>query len=500
VQGFLVLALLHPPLIWAHGRGRDAVVCHTPGENRRLDGLSREFCFGYNTAVIAGALLYMEEDPGLAPLNSFEQGAIVSCALAGATLGALMLSLLDRFGHRPTLLLTAWGFVVGPAITAAAPHLALLIVGRVVAGISVGLTSGIVNLYINEIAPAHVRGELSGLAPFVGTLGCLVSFVASLVLGSYWRVQLGIAVAPALLMLLLQHNLHESPRWVASHMMQTSPNAAVSSLQRFFPDAPRAVLDEEMNRLVQASAASDAACSLSLITRHTSAFLRGVMLNVLQQVSGINVVIYFGPTILASAGFTTSAAMWAMIGVSVTQLAATMLLVKLVDVVGRRPLALWGLWMMCAGLGVLMLAFSVQGSAVHPRGLTTSLLAVSGMFLFRASFSLSLGPLPYVMTSELFPQEVRAAGVSVSWAANWWSNLLVAQSFPVLHAWLSTRLGAHGSMVMIFGGFVAFCLLGFVLVWWALPETKGISLEKAGAEQDIAPVAGFLLPPVDKRD
>ena len=120
------------------------------------------FCFGYNTAVIAGALLYMEEDPGLAPLNSFEQGVIVSCALAGATLGALMLSLLDRFGHRPTLLLTAWGFVVGPAITAAAPHLVLLIVGRVVAGISVGLTSGIVNLYRNEIAPAHVRGELSG--------------------------------------------------------------------------------------------------------------------------------------------------------------------------------------------------------------------------------------------------------------------------------------------------------------------------------------------------
>ena len=152
------------------------------------------------------------------------------------------------------------------------------------------------------------------------------------------------------------------------------------------------------------------------------------------------------------------------------------------EVVGRRPLALWGLWMMCAGLGVLMLAFSVQGSAVHPRGLTTSLLAVSGMFLFRASFALSLGPLPHVMTSELFPQEVRAAGVSVSWAANWWSNLLVAQSFPVLHAWLSTRLGAHGSMVMIFGGFVAFCLLGFVLVWWTLPETKGISLEKAGAQ------------------
>ena len=119
-------------------------------------------CFGYNVAVIAGALLYMEKDPGLGPLNSFEQGVIVSCALAGATLGALMLSLLDRFGHRPTLLLTAWGFVVGPAITAAAPHLTLLIVGRVVAGISICLTSGIVNLYIAEIAPAHVRGELSG--------------------------------------------------------------------------------------------------------------------------------------------------------------------------------------------------------------------------------------------------------------------------------------------------------------------------------------------------
>ena len=202
---------------------------------------------------------------------------------------------------------------------------------------------------------------------------------------------------------------------------------------------------------------------------------------------------YFGPTILASAGFTTFAAMWVMIGVSVTQVAATMRLCRWAETSGAL-----GLWMMCAGLGVLMLAFSVQGSAVHPRGLTTSLLAVSGMFLFRASFALSLGPLPHVMTSGLFPQEVRAAGVSVSWAANWWSNLLVAQSIPVLHAWLSTRLGAHGSMVMIFGGFVAFCFLGFVLVWWTLPEAKGISLEKAGAEQDTAPVAGSLLPPVDK--
>ena len=143
-------------------------------------------------------------------------------------------------------------------------------------------------------------------------------------------------------------------------MVQTSPDAALSSLQRFFPDAPRAVLDEEMNRLVQASAASDAACSLSLITKHTSAFLPGVMLNVLEQVTGINVVIYFGTHHTGIRGLhNVCCRVGHMIGVSVTQVAATMLLVKLVDVVGRGPLALWGLLLMCAGLGVLMLAFTV---------------------------------------------------------------------------------------------------------------------------------------------
>ena len=219
-------------------------------------------------------------------------------------------------------------------------------------------------------------------------------------------------------MLLLAKNIWESPRWLVSkNTTNNLPEEALCALQGLYPEIPRQELEDELAQIAEATPPISAQGVKSLVARHSAATVRGVLVNVLQQMSGINVVIYFGPTILASAGFTTTGAMVATIAVSITQLLATLLLVQLVDVVGRRPLALLGLLLMSGGLGVLMFAFGVQGSALDPRGLTTSILCVMGMFLYRAAFSLSIGPLPYIMTSELFPNEVRASGVALSLTA-----------------------------------------------------------------------------------
>lgn len=443
------------------------------------------FCLGYNTGIIAGALIFIEGDPMFEPVSSLDSGMIVSCVLAGATLGAAGGSVADYIGRRSTQLAVASIFVLAPLGMAFAPNTWLLVVARSLSGVGVGVSSVLVNLYISEIAPAESRGRLGGWAPLMGTAGILVSYIVSAICsvlpGGAWRLQVGFATLPALTLLLLQRSIPETPRWL---VVQERHEQALTSLRQLFPRASEEVVQAELQRIVadlSQSQVNEKVGICALCSHYTVPCILGVSINVLQQVSGINVVIYFGPKILDEAGFDTTESMIATAAVSAMQIVATLLLMRHIDRIGRRPLALLGIILMMFGLGLLIASFFGKAVSLGATGLAswTSWVAVSGMLVFRSAFSLSLGPLPYIMTSEFFPQKARAAGVALSWMSNWGSNFCVSLTFPIIVEAFGHLIGKQAGIAVIFSIYVVFCIVAYVFVLKLLPETMGLRLEAA---------------------
>ncbi|CAE7409194.1 csbC [Symbiodinium pilosum] len=370
------------------------------------------FCLGYNTGIVAGAQRGIHEDTSFDHGGGLASGVLVSSALLAAAVGAFGGQVANLVGRRRTLLAVAGLFALAPIAMAAAPSFCWLLVARSLCGLSIGVSSVLTNLYITEVSPAVCRGRLGGWAPFIGTSGILASYIVSAALQPFpsqaWRWQFGLAVLPALAQLLLSQHLPETPRWL---LAQSQREDARRCLQLLFPKAAPSCLDEELSRLeADLSHVADvpAVTSLGLCqAEHRASTIVGVAINVLQQVSGINVFIYFAPQILEDAGFGRYS-MISTVLVSLIQLTATAVLIRYIDRIGRRPLALVGLIGMMAGL-LLLIAGSVERGAGMAVAFT-AWFSLSGMLLFRAAFSLSLGPLPYVMTSEFFKQEARAAG------------------------------------------------------------------------------------------
>mmetsp|Transcript_19141 Transcript_19141/g.39891 ORF Transcript_19141/g.39891 Transcript_19141/m.39891 type:complete len:486 (+) Transcript_19141:98-1555(+) len=429
------------------------------------------FCLGYNTGIVAGAQEGIMEDLHLQNLAVAE---LVSAALLGATVGALCGQSANTLGRRRALLTTAALFVVSPLLSALSPNYAVLLFGRTLTGIPIGVSSVLTNLYITEVSPAVCRGRLGGWAPFIGTGGILVSYLVSAALQPFsheaWRWQIGLAAVPAAAQLLLSANLPETPRWLLS---QSRKEEAKDSLRQLFRKVGRECIEDEVYKLEADLCRSNVPsvriwglCS----GEHRAATLVGVGINVLQQVSGINVFIYFAQGILDDAGFGSYAMISAAI-VSCIQLLATAALIRYIDKMGRRPLAAIGIIGMLVGLMLIVLGSLLRGFGVSVG--VTAWFALSSMLIYRAAFSLSLGPLPYVMTSEFFAQEARAAGVAFCWAMNWLSNFGVSLSFKVLVKALPGPFG----QALIFGMYMFFCIIALVFVYMLLPETNGVSLE-----------------------
>ncbi|CAE8725964.1 unnamed protein product, partial [Polarella glacialis] len=363
------------------------------------------FCLGYNTGIVAGAQAGLQQDPAFGVLNtSLADGELVSCALLGAAVGAVCGQFANLVGRRRMLLAVAVVFLISPIAMALSPDFVSLLAARTMSGMSIGVSSVLVNLYITEVSPAACRGRLGGWAPFIGTTGILVSYVVSSLLGPLtygaWRWQFGLASVPALCILILQGSIPETPRWLLS---QSRRGEAKESMARLFPKASEESLEAELQRIeaeLSHSMQLNSVSTIGLFKTHRMPTFIGMSINILQQVSGINVFIYFAPEILAEAGFGNKSMVMTTL-ISLLQLTATAVLIRYIDKVGRRPLALGGLLGMLAGLAFLVVADLLRGSGAN-RSLT-AVGSLLGMLIFRASFSLSLGPLPYIMTSEFFP-------------------------------------------------------------------------------------------------
>jgi SP family galactose:H+ symporter-like MFS transporter len=440
-----------------------------PAGNSRFVTVAAALCalggllFGYDTGVISGAILFVKEDFSLAPLA---EEAVVSAVLLGALLGAAAGGRLsDRFGRRPVIILAAAVFTLGAIGTALAPVLGWLVAGRIVVGLAIGLASFSSPLYISEVSPPAIRGRLVSLNQLAITLGIVVSYLVGFALAASrgWRWMFALAAIPSAALAAGMIIMPESPRWLAS---RGRTEAATAVLRRI--RGTREVRGElaEIKKSLGRQGGEWRELFAPLVK---PALLIGIALAVFQQVTGINTIIYYAPTIFQSAGFrSASAAILATVGVGVVNVAFTVLALLLLDRVGRKPLLLIGLAGMIASLGILGLAFALPGFLA-----SQGWFAVACLMLYVASFAVGLGPVFWLLISEIFPLKIRGLAMGAASVVNWGANLVIALTFLSL----SLVLGQSGAFWLY--GFISIGALFFT--WFLVPETRGRTLEEIEA-------------------
>ena len=416
--------------------------------------------FGYDTGVISGAILFIRQDFAL---SDFTVGLVVSAVLIGAVIGAAIGGdVSDHFGRRKVIIAAAVIFALGAVGTATVPDVSLLILGRIAVGIAIGIASEVTPLYISEMSPSRMRGSLVSLNQLAITIGIVVSYLVDFALSAFqaWRYMLGLAAIPAIILGIGMLPLPDTPRWLINH---NEADKARKVLKRI---RGKDDVEGEVKEIQDGLKKQRGGRAELFNPMVKPALIIGVSLAIFQQVTGINTVIYYAPTIFQFAGITSaSSAILATVAVGVVNVIMTIVAIMLLDRVGRRPLLLIGLAGMIFSLGLL-------GAIFFLPSLLSSLgdLAVIGLMLYVASFAIGLGPVFWLLISEIYPLRVRGLAMSIASEANWGSNLIIALTFLTL----VQVLGQSGT-------FWLYALVGvgaWIFAFLLIPETKGKTLEE----------------------
>ena len=414
--------------------------------------------FGYDTGIISGAILFIKRDFSL---SAFQVEMIVSAVLLGALIGSGFSGrLTDLFGRRKVLVFTAITFIIGSLSTALAPSVHWLIIGRIILGVAIGVGSFTAPLYIAEIAPQRIRGMLVSLNQLAITIGIVFSYLVNYYFSvqGRWPWMLGLGVVPAAILLLGTLFLPESPRWM---ILKGWERKARSILQRIRGNED---INQEFEEIQQTVKVEKGTHRLLFAKWVRPILFISLGLSFFQQVTGINTIIYYAPTILLMAGFKQAGgAILATLGIGVINVLFTVIALPLIDRWGRRPLLLLGLSGMFISLAMMGAAFYFPGfAALH-------WVAVGSMVLYIASFAMSLGPIMWLIISEIFPLNIRGVGASLAISTSWGFNMLVALTFLTLIELLGPSY--------TFWLYAFLCILGGFFVYFIVPETKGCSLE-----------------------
>jgi MFS transporter, SP family, major inositol transporter len=426
--------------------------------------------FGYDTGVINGALPYMSESDQL-NLNSFTQGLVTSALLFGAAFGAVVGGrLADYNGRRKTILYLAILFFVSTIGCTISPNAAVMILCRFLLGLAVGGASVTVPTYLAEMSPAESRGKMVTQNELMIVTGQLLAFTFNAIIGNMlgenphvWRYMLPIAAIPAVFLFFGMLRVPESPRWLVS---KGKNNEALTVLQKI-RESKRAKSElQEIESAYEKEAKMEKATFKDLTTPWVRrvVFL-GIGIAVVQQITGVNSIMYYGTEILKDAGFQTEAALIGNIGNGVISVLATFVGIWLLGKVGRRPMLITGLVGTTTALlliGIFSLVF--EGSAALPY----IVLALTITFLAFQQGAIS--PVTWLMLSEIFPLRLRGLGMGVTVFCLWGINFLVGLTFPIL-------LASIGLSTTFFV-FVVFGIGAILFVKKFLPETKGLTLEE----------------------
>jgi sugar porter (SP) family MFS transporter len=426
------------------------------------------FLFGYDTGVISGALLYIKRDFHAGPVA---QEAIVSVLLIGAAAGALLSGwLADRIGRKYTKIISGTVYAVGALGCAFALNTGMLIGFRALLGFAVGTASFVSPMYISEVAPPKARGGLTSFNQLAVTTGIAVAYLVNFAFKDVpgdWRWMLGVAAVPGTALAVGMLSVPRTPRWLVEHGQPDHAQRALDELR----EGTGADTGRELDDLEQTSRESSQSSVRDLLSPRVRGLLVvGLGLALFQQLVGVNTVIYYAPTILQQTGLHASAAITQTLTVGATNVVFTIVAILLLDRVGRRPLLLTGT--VVAGIALLGLAGYFAFPTLQHRA---PWLALAALLLFMAGFAVGLGPVFWLMISEIFPQRLRSKAMSATTIVNWLANFAVSATFL-------TAVGAITRQ----GTFLLYAVLAAVAVAffaWRVPETKGRSLEEI--QQDI---------------
>jgi len=471
-------------------RVRHKPIVYIVGFTAALAGL----LFGLDIGVISGAEQFIQKDFGISDrMIEF----IVSALLWGAVAGTLLSGYLSsRLGRKRTMMLAGAIFVVGSLLCAITPSAELMIGFRFFLGLGVGMASFTAPLYLSEMAPPSIRGAMISMYQLMITIGIVLAFLSNTYLGSYatfdningihwetisdtnhtkqlvvdvgektgghWRMMLGVVAIPALIMFLGVSRLPNSPRWL---LLRQYSERAFEVLKRIRPteaDARREVEQIEESLKVPCR-------GLQLFKENSNfrrAILLGIGLQIVQQFTGINVIMYYAPRILKAAGFaSTEQQLWGTVLIGVINVLATFIAIAFVDRLGRKLLLYTGFVVMGLSMATVGILFNIGVGDNQ----SLAYVAVGALLLFIIGFAMSAGPIMWVICSEIYPLQGRDFGITVSTATNWISNAIVGMTFLSM---LSSF--GDGNTFLLYGALnIAFIVFTFLFV----PETKDVSLE-----------------------
>lgn len=429
--------------------------------------------FGYDTAVISGAIGNLTAYFSLTPLQT---GWAISCALVGCLIGAFFSDRIShRYGRKNSMLLAALFFLACSIGTALPDSFSTFVVFRIIGGIGVGLASMVVPMYIAEIAPPEKRGALVAYNQLAIVIGIVVVYfvnyfialqgTADWNLHTGWRWMFASEAIPSLLYLVLAFLIPESPRWLLEKGRETDGRRI---LAKFNPGKNIDLLADEIQ--LSLSGKNNDSWKVLLLPNLRRALVVGIGLSVFQQITGINAILYYAPEIFKSFGSDADASLLQTSILGVTNLVFTIVSILLVDRVGRKPLLNIG------SLG-MFISLAVVGFSAYNH--ISGVWLLGFLMLFMGSFSISWGPVVWVLLAEIFPNRVRSLALSVAVFIQWAANFAVSQTFPMLTQNDALKQQFNGAFP--FWLFAFFCILAFIFVWKLVPETKNKSLEEMDA-------------------
>ena len=443
------------------------------------------FLFGYDTGVIGGTQLYFTE---YFNLTAAEQGLAVSSALYGALVGAILAGYLsNKISRKYTLILSAILFGISSWGSGDANTLTILVIYRIIGGLGVGIASMTAPMYIAEIAPAKQRGFLVSLYQLAVVFGFFIVFLATYFIGGGdtsdasnetlkqihdyninkgWRTMFWSELIPTITFFALLFTVPFSPRWLMLKNRETSAAKVLNKLLGSEQETQNEIQE------IRKSLSKNEKTSYSLLFAKGMGFVLfiGIMLSIFQQVTGINAILYYGAEIFSNAlGYGPEDALKQQLWLGTVNLVFTFIAIFTIDSWGRKPLLITGTIGMFVGLTVLGLSIYFNQMGV---------ISLISILVFIGSFALSLGPVVWVLLSEIFPNNIRSIAMSIAVAAQWLFNGIVAYSFPVINKSEINTQDFNGSLSYFI--FATMCIATIIFIWKFVPETKGKSLEEIG--------------------
>ncbi len=451
--------------------------------------------FGFDTAVISGTFKFVEKQFELSKpaVGWFGSSALVGCIIGAALAGMLG----DRHGRKPILLVSGFFFLISAILSAVMPNFALLIPARLVGGLGVGMASVLAPMYISEFAPPKMRGRLVALYQLSIVIGILAAYCSNwlllrfaqgnpgafggegllhwLLVGELWRGMFGAETVPAGLFFLLLLLVPESPRWLAKEGRHEQALRILTKV------GGKEVARRQLDEITGALAREEGTLAELLRPGLRLALIVGIGLSLFGQLTGVNIVIYYGPDVLQHAGFARIGAFQFQVGFGLINLVFTLIALVLIDRVGRRPLLIGGMTAVVVTLattGVLFLLADPHFTINPKTGQEKLLLAHAELgpwialtlSAYMACVALSICAVIWVLTPEIFPNRVRGRAMSIATLTNWGTNTVSVFLFP----WYVHHYGMHVGFLT----FAAICLVGTIFFWRYVPETKGKSLEE----------------------